>query len=321
MRRFELSIIVIWLCLVQVARAQDAQDTQDATAASSAGINPRKAYARGEALYRDGHYEAAKVQFEFAYTSMPNPVVLLSIAKTQEKLGQYGQAVVTLQRYLKERQDAPDRQAVEQHIQKIQSRPAVLTIRTQPAGASVLVDNRPHPKVTPTEVQLTSGKHRIEIRAQGHISAVEQVDVDFAQRKQIAIALRKTPASPKTVQMSSVDRDDTDALVTGTWISVAVAGSALVVGSVCGILALSTQSDFNDHPTASLADRGEGFALAADVSFGVAIAAGITALVLFVTQQDLEPSKPVSSKNSHAALSFSPVVSFGHAGIATQLRF
>jgi len=69
-----------------------------------------------------------------------------------------------------------------------------------------------------------------------------------------------------------------------------VGGAALLTGVIVGALALSAQSEFDDGVSSGLArdelqdigDSAESRALIADISFGLAAAAVITAVVLFV---------------------------------------
>jgi hypothetical protein len=85
---------------------------------------------------------------------------------------------------------------------------------------------------------------------------------------------------------------------TTVWALSGVAAVGLVAGTVFGFVMLSEQSAFDDliaEPTLpeeerqeaeDIARRGETFALLADLSFGVTLAAGATALVLYIVEQD-----------------------------------
>lgn len=318
MFRLASHLCFVWLLMASAVHAQSPSKETSAQTAKEA----RKAYAKGEALYKAGHYEAAQLQFETAYASAPNPVVLLSIAKTQEKRGLLQDTVETLQRYLNERENAPDRAAIEEHIRKIQARPGILVLESEPSGARIIVDSRPHTKVTPTELQLTPGSHRIEIQAEGYASVTKRVQAGFAERKRLSVALRKI-TKPSSSQVSAVEgsSEDIEALTTATWAAVGIAGGSALLGTILGILTLSKQSDFNDNPTEGNADRGENYALAADVAFGVAIASGITALVLYLTLEDAKKAERKRQANSQASLAIIPVATATRAGVVAQLRY
>lgn len=317
MVRLVTHLCFVGLLIASTAHAQSPSKETSAQTAKEAG----KAYAKGESLYKAGHYEAAQVQFETAYTLAPNPVVLLSIAKTQEKRGQFQATVQTLQRYLNERENAPDRAAVEERIRKIQARPGTLVLESEPPGARIIVDNRPHTKVTPTELQLTPGSHRIEIQAPGYAPVTRQVQTSFAELKRLSIGLRKSTGQSDQGSAAEGSSDDIEALTTATWAAVGIAGGSALIGTILGILTLSKQSEFNDNPTEGSADRGENYALAADVAFGVAIASGITALVLYLTLEDAKEAERKRQANSTAGLTIIPVATATRAGVVAQLRY
>lgn len=85
---------------------------------------------------------------------------------------------------------------------------------------------------------------------------------------------------------------------TGVWALTAVAAVGLATGTVFGFVSLSEQSAFDDliaQPSITEADvttandiaqRGETFGLLADLGFGITIAAGATALVLYIVEQN-----------------------------------
>jgi hypothetical protein len=95
----------------------------------------------------------------------------------------------------------------------------------------------------------------------------------------------------------------------------AVGAVGLVAGTVFGFMALSRQSDFDAAPSLSAADEGEAFALVADISFGVALAGGIAAIVLYAT----EGSSSTSSDST--AFQLLPTLSPQGGGVVASGRF
>ena len=100
---------------------------------------------------------------------------------------------------------------------------------------------------------------------------------------------------------------------TGVWVTTAIAGVALVTGTIFGFLALSKQSDFDAMPTSGTANDGETFALVADLSFAVAAVAGITAIVLYATER---PSTSATPPASTASLRVVPLAGPTGGGVA-----
>ena len=80
------------------------------------------------------------------------------------------------------------------------------------------------------------------------------------------------------------------------------AGVATVAGGVLGILALSARADFGDDRSGDARDaassRGAATALGADIAFATALGAGITGLILFLTQDtaSFPPPPPEASR-------------------------
>jgi tetratricopeptide (TPR) repeat protein len=110
----------------------------------------------------------------------------------------------------------------------------------------------------------------------------------------------------------------------GVWILAGVAALGLVSGTVFGFLALNEQSSFDNMPSHEIADRGEIFALVADISFGVAGAAAIAAIILYIVEatsgggggeEDYPPPEPMLT------FRVSPWATPEGGGAAAMLRF
>src|SRR2546423_854796 len=59
----------------------------------------RDEYNAGTAAFNATHYDEALAHFTRAHELRANPIVLIPIANSQERLGRYGDAVATLQQY------------------------------------------------------------------------------------------------------------------------------------------------------------------------------------------------------------------------------
>lgn len=103
----------------------------------------------------------------------------------------------------------------------------------------------------------------------------------------------------------------------GVWITVGIAAAALVLGTVMGFLALSEQSSFGAQPSHATADRGTAFALTADIAFGVAGAAALTAIILYI----VDASSGGEASAETVGLQLNPWASHQGGGFSAQLRF
>jgi len=90
-----------------------------------------------------------------------------------------------------------------------------------------------------------------------------------------------------------------------------------------GILALQNKNEYQIHPTFSNSDNGNNFAAYADGAIALAVAAGFTSLVLFLTNDPSHDAGPAASsgKSPSATLSTSPFVTPHGGGAGAILRF
>lgn len=316
---------------------------QNAAAIESA----RAAYNEGQALFRDGRFVESQARFEAAYAAVPNPIVLLSIAETQERQENFAASVLTLERYLRERADAPDRDSILTRIAQLRSRPARVHVMTAPSGAAIWVDGQSTGRVSPTDLEMTAGDHSVAAMLPRHDTARQQITTTFGARQELHLTLTPTPArqtvappidttpvtEPAEVEPAQpIEPDPTElAPVTETpgasdegsgntaaWVFAGVGGAALVTGTVLGFLAMSAASDFDAMPTTETADRGDRFALLADVAFATAGVAAVTALILVATHDDEEPA---SADAARVRVDVAPQLGRHQGGVTARVTF
>jgi len=108
-----------------------------------------------------------------------------------------------------------------------------------------------------------------------------------------------------------------------------IAGGLAVVaagmGVAFGVLALDSKSDFEKSPTRSEASSGNDYAAYCDASFGAAVLAGATSVVLFLAQRDVHPDPVVApagaAKASVTTFVASPILVPHGAGAGLTVRF
>lgn len=315
---------------VDAQRRRQRQQQQAEGPSAEARDRAREAYARGQEAFRTGSYDAAVAAFQEAYEAVPNPVVLLGLAEALERKGDVDATITTLERYLAERPDAPDRAQIESRLATLRAAPATVVIRSTPEGAAISIDGTQREEVTPAEIQLEPGEHVIAVTLAGHDPVSETVQATRGGRHEVALTLEAAPepaledpfgetgtGAEPPAEAPDIDEEE-DALPTGVWVASGVAGAALIGGTVLGFLALSEQSDFDASPSEESADRGERLALFADVAFGVAAIAGVTAIVLYITSDN-------GTGDDHspdvASFDVTPVIGHQSGGVSAQVRF
>ncbi|MCB9600466.1 MAG: PEGA domain-containing protein [Sandaracinus sp.] len=290
----------------------------------------RDAYGRGQTAFREGRFEEAEAAFTEAFALIPNPVVLLGVAESRERLGNVPGAIQTLEQYLVLRTDAPDAAEIQARLAALRATPGTLAVQSTPEGATISVDGNPTGAVTPVEMPLPAGEHQIALELEGHEVATTSANVPPGGRAEASANLTALPepepepvVEPTPPATDPIEEEDATEAATAddgpgvaVWVTSGVAAAALVGGTVLGFMALSREAEFDDDPTEARADDGERFALFADVLFGVAGAAAITAIVLFLTNEADEDDDA-----SATALTVSPSMGRRGGGVSAQLRF
>lgn len=92
-------------------------------------------------------------------------------------------------------------------------------------------------------------------------------------------------------------------------------------GVAFGVVALDAKSDFEKSPTQSRADTGNDFAAYCDASFGAAVLAGATGLVLFLTERDAAAAQASPPQEAAVTFTASPIVFLHGAGAGATLQF
>jgi hypothetical protein len=102
---------------------------------------------------------------------------------------------------------------------------------------------------------------------------------------------------------------------------IAVAGAS--AATVFGVLALQNKRDYQRSPTYSNSDQGNNDAAYADGAIALAVAAGVTSIVLFLTTDSASGRDPTAtaSKVRSVVLSASPFVTAHGGGAGAVLSF
>jgi len=182
--------------------------------------------------------------------------------------------------------------------------PATVIVETSPAGAQVKVDGVILPGVTPLEVEMDKGTHRLEFTLAGYDATTVELDAEAGTRVRAPVDLQKTQAAPPAAVAAvepAKNRSKVPAIVT-----LGLAGAALVSGTIFGILALDSKSKYDSNPSAGLADDTERNALIADMSFGIALTLGITGVVLITTDDDGASPAQTAKVQPQKRVRFSP---------------
>ena len=136
------------------------------------------------------------------------------------------------------------------------------------------------------------------------------------------------PAAPQPPSQPAVVVDPPSSpsspAATRTTAALVAAGVAVVgagVGTVFGALALENQSEYRKSPTYSNSSQGNNDAAYADGAFALAVAAGVTSLVLYLTRGTTPGASSTTPKTDSPVVSAAPIVTPKGGGAGFLLRF
>jgi hypothetical protein len=296
--------------------------------------DPRKLYASGEDKFKKQDYEGALADFTAADAIKAAPQAARYIGLCHDNLKHYKEAVAAYERFLA---DVPPKmkdqgEEIKKRVEAIKAMPGKVHLESTPAGATVVVDDKPQDKPTPTDLELAPGKHKIKLSADKYEPGEKEVDVEYASKQDVKVELTAKPEPPPPPPPPPVaetkpppppppppePRSKLPAYITGG-IAVVAAG----LGTGFGIAALSDKSDFDKNPTTEKADSSENKALIADMAFGVAITFGVTSAVLFLSDDAPEPAKSTKAKPKPTVTKIvpTPIITPHGGGAGASFRF
>jgi hypothetical protein len=303
-RFLPLLLSALILAAAAPARAQEAEATAAAAQPSEEAVREAgKRYETGLGMYAEGEFKLAVIEFERAYSLVPDYRVLYNIGQVRIQLGDYARARQVLEQYLKDGGDriSDDRKkAVQNDLTMLEGRTARLKIITAD-GAEVLVDGRAIGKAPLAEpILLDAGDHRVTVRMDGR--EPNEMVVTLAGRDASELKVEPGKIIDRNRSVVVVDRQsDTTSRNTWRWATWSATGVFAVGAGVTGYLGIKAASDLEelrDKPGATRAEldsaqrRARTLLFTADVLGIAAIATGGVALYLTLSG----PSEPEKDK-------------------------
>jgi PEGA domain/Tetratricopeptide repeat len=308
-----IPLLIALLALAAPALADEGSDARKA----------KEAFAAAQKLYKADRYTEAIAKFEEAYAAKPHPVIYFNIARCYEQLGDAPKAIKAYKDYLRLMPQAKDREAVAESIATLEKKVkdkqlAHLTVATDPATARVEIDGKAA-SGTPATAELPPGTHQVVASLEGYEKAERSFSVTAGQVVDLTVTLHrtselKTPALTASASSDAPKKDDlstTTPLTSSaqpagqltqsgseqprkrvfTWVAGGVAVAGLGAGVALGVLASGESKTLQSttYPNRAAADaqvgKVQGLATGSNISYGVAAAAAITAVVLFFVEK------------------------------------
>ncbi|MFT3697647.1 MAG: PEGA domain-containing protein [Kofleriaceae bacterium] len=174
---------LIVLCVLAVAGVAAADDRDDA----------RREFTAGQDSDRAGDYGAAIEHYLEAYRIKPHPFAVYNIAVDYERLKQFREAERWYQKFLETASAGPQRDNVLKLIPELRMKPASLSIRTMPAGATVVIDGK-RAGVAPMSVTLPGGNHHVEVATDQNRDQ-RDVSIEYGEPTDVVFTFSGTPGA------------------------------------------------------------------------------------------------------------------------------
>jgi tetratricopeptide (TPR) repeat protein len=301
-------MVIIALSMAVLLAASTAAAPASAEAPAPAAVaRAKELFQAAQKLYKQGRYAEAVARFEEAYATRPHPSIFFNIGKCWEQLEETAKALRAYRDYLRLSPDAPDRTAVSDAVANLERRLREkglqqLIVFSDPPGARVEIDGKDL-GTAPVSVELIAGNHRLAVRSDGYETAERTFAMAIARASEMTINLQpkgsmlppppvplvEAPAAgPTELARPSAALTPAPRGRTWTWVAGGVAAGCLATGVGLGLAANGAAGELRTLTPArtreqadALAGQAGAMATGANVAYGVAAAAAVTAIVLY----------------------------------------
>lgn len=263
----------------------------------------KKMFLAGQAKFDAGDFKGAHDDFKRADDLIPGARPKYKMAISLDRANDVTGAVAAYQSFLDANAATPDEalkpkvEEVEKRLTELKATPADVTVMVTPATATLTVDGV---EQTGPVLKVPPGKHTIGASAPDFLESKTDIEVNYAEKKEITISLAEKPkvVTPDPVKPVEPKDPPKKGSKIPAIITLSLAGAGAVVGAVFGGLALASKGEFEDTPTQDLYDETTRNALISDMSFGVAITFGVTGIVLLVTSSSSSKDEKAEEKKA-----------------------
>jgi len=282
-----------------------------------------------KSYYNQGKYEKALDEFQEAYRLQPCAEISYNIAQCYERLSILDKAIEYYKKYLDEKPDAKDAQAVKEKIesifQRLEQTGIILTISEN--GARIFIDGQ-EVGLSPIEgmIKVTPGNHELKVEKEGFEKFTMKFSVAAGLQQSAEISLtpeKKVEAEKpkkniaetegevkieKTEEKTSKNRG-----MAGFYAGYGVGGALLIGGAITGALSLVNVEKANDNlndtdTNNSYRDKAKKLALATDILLPAgAVAVIVTTIVLVIKKPWVKEKGEKEKKKTQGVLIY-PVV-------------
>jgi hypothetical protein len=295
----------------------------------------RKAYGEGEKAYASNDFAGAYSSFSKALELIPTPAAAYWVAKSLDQQGKTDEAIKAYEALLA---DPNVSRLGDEKTSDAQTRVATLkagqvgeiTVSSAALGAQLSVDGVLQPGPLPVVLKLAPGPHKLNITAPGFDAKEVNLEVKGGTKVEQKVDLAQhvaPPPEPVTPEVAPAPPPPPPPVEKHSkvpaYVTLGIATGGAIMGTIFGVKALQSKSDFDSQPTTKSADDTERNALIADMAFGVAVTLGVTGIVLLTSSDDT--SSPAKAAKLHlppkGTFRVTPYVGRESGGAAARLTF
>jgi hypothetical protein len=295
----------------------------------------RKAYGEGEKAFAAGDFSAAYTGYAKANELIPSAHAAYWAAKSLDQGGKTDDAIKAYEALIA---DPGSSKIGDDKLGDAQTRLATLkaslvgeiTVSTMPATATLSVDGVAQPGPLPTVLKLAPGPHKLSFNAEGFeakdVDLQVQAGTKLEQKVELQPHVVAPPPPPPEPIVAAAPPPPPPAekhSKVPAYVTLGIATGGAIVGTIFGVQALQSKSDFDSHPTTKSADDTERNALIADMAFGVAVTLGVTGIVLLTSSDDTVDAPKAAKLHLPPKSTFRvlPYVGRESGGAAARLTF
>ncbi len=285
-------------------------------------VKARQLFADAQQLYKQARYAEAIARFEEAYVLRPHPVIYFNIGRCHEQLADIPKALRAYRDYLRLLPDAQDKVEVSAAITNLEARlrergQQQLLVVAEPADARIIVDGKDL-GTSPASIELVAGNHTVKVTADGYDTYESAFVMQLNRSVDKTVVLRVATGAPPLVpaeepkladapvrdepKLTPADVPEAGPAVAvsssggekkgrvWTWVVGGAAVASAGAGVGLGVGSMMKSAELQQAPVRSQAGNQElhnaarDLAIGANVAYGVAAVAAVTAIVLFFVE-------------------------------------
>ncbi len=260
-------------------RGAEAGDGAVDGADADAEENARQHYRQGTAFFDGQRYAEAAAEFEEAYRLYPNVIILYALGQAYEGTLQVHKAIEAYRSYLEGSAPDDERRAdVESRIQLLERLLATIHVESN-VPAELFVDGEARGQA-PGDVEVSTGRHEITLRAEGYSPAERTVIVAAGTEHTVTFELTEAQQVVTEREIIRVSEGPTRIPRPVFWSAVGLTAGSAVAWVTLASIAKRRVHDYDGLTvrTPSARDAAEQWNVRADILLGVT--GGLAALTL-----------------------------------------